>query len=46
MMAEPRLEDDVALGIYPICDNCDERHGDYEGCGGEDEPDRMWGDYD
>ena len=41
-MSEPRLEDDVALGIYPICDNCDERHDDDEGCGGGDDPDRMW----
>ena len=44
-MTEPRVDDDVALGIYPICDNCDERHGDYEGCS-DDEPDRMWGDDD
>ena len=44
-MSEPRVDDDVALGIYPVCDNCDERHGDYEGCG-NGEPDRMWGDDD
>jgi len=33
--------DDVARGIDPICDECDNRHDEDEGCGGDD-PDRMW----
>jgi hypothetical protein len=45
MMTEPRVDDDVALDIYPVCDNCDKEHSDYDECS-DSEPDRMWGDDD
>jgi hypothetical protein len=41
---EPPLEDDIALGIEPICDNCDNRHDEDDECG-NGEPDVMWEDF-
>jgi hypothetical protein len=45
-MSEPMWlhGDDVALGIEPICDTCDNRHDNDDGCG-SNEPDEMWEDF-
>jgi len=42
-MSEPMWlhGDDVALGIEPICDKCDNRHDEDDGCD-SGEPDEMW----
>ncbi len=42
-MSEPRLEDDVALGLDPRCNECDERHDEDNSCISEStDPDQMW----
>jgi hypothetical protein len=41
-MSEPRLDDDFALGIEPVCDNCERQHDDDCDNG---EPDVMWDDF-
>ncbi len=45
-MSEPMWldGDDVALGIEPICDNCDCRHDEDNDCD-NGEPDVMWDDF-
>jgi hypothetical protein len=45
-MSEPAWldGDDVALGIEPICDNCDNRHDEDDECD-NGEPDVMWDDF-
>jgi len=44
-MSEPAWldGDDVARGIDPICDNCNNRHDKDSSCI-DTEPDKMWGD--
>ena len=45
-MSEPMWldGDDVALGIEPVCDNCDCRHDKDDDCD-SGEPDVMWDDF-
>jgi len=45
-MSEPMWldGDDIALGIEPICDNCDCRHHEDDECD-NGEPDVMWDDF-
>jgi len=45
-MSEPMWldGDDVALGIDPVCDNCERQHDVDDECD-NGEPDVMWDDY-
>jgi hypothetical protein len=36
--------DDVALGIQPVCDNCERQHDEDDDCD-SGEPDTMWQDF-
>ena len=45
-MSEPRLDDDIALGMDNYCEMCDMHHRDDDFHDDDGEPDRMWGDYD
>lgn len=46
MMIEPRVDDDIALGLDLYCENCDMTHDDSDYHDDDGEPDRMWGDDD
>jgi hypothetical protein len=42
-MSEPRVDDDVALGLDGYCEFCDMTHDDSDYHANDGEPDEMWG---
>jgi hypothetical protein len=41
-MSEPQLEDDVAAGIDPRCNECDDRHAPDYSCIISTDSDQAW----